>query len=131
MNATRFLKKQHRDVKALFKRLEKAEEAGERRALLREVTQKLELHTKLEEETFYPAVRGLETKKAEEMIAEAYEEHHVVDLVLEELVLHHAEEEEEEMFALARKLGDDELDALGERMAAAAGDAPSASRRAA
>jgi hemerythrin-like domain-containing protein len=36
--------------------------------------------------------------------------------VLSELVEHHADEEEEEMFKLARKIGEDELDELGERM---------------
>jgi hypothetical protein len=38
-----------------------------------------------EEEVFYPAVREIGTKKAEEMIDEAYEEQHVVKLVLAEL----------------------------------------------
>jgi hypothetical protein len=81
-------------------------------------------------------VRGLETRKAEEMVLEAYEEHHVVKLVLaelprvnpederfeakmtvlSELVEHHAEEEEKEMFKLAQKLGKGELEALGEQM---------------
>jgi hypothetical protein len=36
--------------------------------------------------------------------------------VLSELVEHHADEEEKEMFKLAQKLGNDELEALGERM---------------
>ena len=87
---------------------------------------------------FYPAVKGLETKKAEEMVAEALEEHHVVKLVLtelpdvdvedeqfeakmtvlSELVEHHADEEEDEMFKTAKKIGDDELDDLGTRMEA-------------
>jgi hypothetical protein len=34
---------------------------------------------------FYPAVRELDIKKAENMVDEAYEEHHVVKLVLREL----------------------------------------------
>jgi hypothetical protein len=72
------------------------------------------------------------------MIGEAYEEHHVVKLVLaelptvdpgadnfeakmtvlKELVGHHVEEEEDEMFPMAeRKLGNDRSSELAEEMA--------------
>jgi hemerythrin superfamily protein len=136
MKATDLLKKQHKEVKTLFKKLEKTENARERRRLMNEISVDLEGHAAIEEEMFYPAVRGLETQKAEEMVLEALEEHHVVKLVLaelpktdpederfeakmtvlSELVEHHADEEEKEMFKLAQKLGKDELDALGEQM---------------
>jgi predicted helicase len=136
MKATDLLKRQHKDVKTLFKKLENADSARERRQLLNEIASRLEGHTLVEEEIFYPAVRGLETSKAEEMVLEAYEEHHVVKLVLaelprvnpederfeakmmvlSELVEHHVEEEEKEMFKLAQKLGKDELESLGEQM---------------
>lgn len=149
MDPMKLLKRQHREVEGLFKKIEKTENASQRRQLMRDITQKLERHTKIEEEIFYPALRGLETKKAEEMVNEAYEEHHVVKLVLKELpevdpederfeakmtvlkelIEHHVEEEEEEMFKMAEKLGDEELEALGERMAAEAGAAPAESRR--
>jgi hemerythrin superfamily protein len=151
MKATDILKKQHREVKNLFKKVEKAEEAGERRQLMEQITRALELHTRLEEEIFYPAVRGLETRKAEEMVAEAFEEHHVVKLVLKdlpnvdpederfeakmtvlsELVEHHADEEEEEMFKTARRLGDETLKSLGQQMEKRMGSAAPAGRRAA
>ena len=136
MKATDLLKKQHKEVKSLFKKVEKTEDAGERRQLMQQITSALELHTRLEEEIFYPAVRELGSKKAQEMVAEAFEEHHVVDLVLKdlpnvdpederfeakmtvlsELVEHHADEEEDEMFKLAQRLGDDELEDLAEQM---------------
>ena len=138
MKATDLLKKQHKDVKSLFKKIEGTEDSRQRRRILDEVTRSLEAHTLIEEEIFYPAVRGLETRKAEEMVLEAYEEHHVVKLVLaelprvnpederfeakmtvlSELVEHHAEEEEQEMFKVAEKLGKDELSALAEQMQA-------------
>ena len=83
-------------------------------------------------------MRDVPSKKAEEMVNEALEEHHVVDLVLNELpqvdpederfeakmtvlselVLHHADEEEREMFKLATKLGKEKLEELAEQMQA-------------
>jgi hemerythrin superfamily protein len=136
MKATDLLKKQHKEVKALFKKIEKTQNGRARRQLLDEIASALEGHTIIEEQMFYPAVRGLETQKAEAMVLEAFEEHHVVKLVLaelptvnpdderfeakmtvlSELVLHHADEEEKDMFRLAQKLGKDELESLGEQM---------------
>jgi hemerythrin superfamily protein len=142
MKATDLLKKQHKNVKALFKKVDKTEDGRQRRQLMDEIANELKIHTKIEEEIFYPAVREIGTEKAEEMIDEAFEEHHVVDLVLaelpkvdpederfaakmtvlSELVEHHADEEEEEMFPMAeKKLGAEELKALGARMEQMAG----------
>ena len=138
MNATALLRQQHAQVRDLFKKVDKTESAEMRKRLLERVEAELKAHTTIEEEIFYPAVRGLETKKAEEMVNEAYEEHHVVDLVLKELprvdpederfeakmtvlselVDHHAKEEEKEMFKTAAKLGRAQLDELGRRMEA-------------
>jgi hemerythrin superfamily protein len=42
-----------------------------RRQLLDEISRSLAGHTRIEEEIFYPAVRGLDTQKADEMILEA------------------------------------------------------------
>lgn len=151
MKATDLLKKQHKEVKALFKKVEKTEDARGRTQLLDQITQALRMHTQIEEEIFYPAVGGLETRKAEEMVAEAFEEHHVVKLVLKdlpnvdpederfeakmtvlsELVEHHADEEETEMFKLAERLGKDELEALGAQMESRAGQGAPHGRRAA
>jgi hypothetical protein len=136
MKPTDLLRKQHREVKGLFKKMEGTENPRMRRQLLNEIAHNLEAHTLIEEEIFYPAIRGLDTQKAEEMVLEAYEEHHVVKLVLaelprvnpederfeakmtvlSELIEHHVEEEEKEMFKLAQKLGKDELAVLGEQM---------------
>jgi len=151
MDPVKLLMKQHREVEALFKKIEKTEDAEERKELMERITQSLKLHTMLEEEHFYPAVRGLDTKKAEEMILEAYEEHHVVKLVLvelpqvdpedgrfeakmtvlKELIEHHVEEEEEEMFKMAKKLGKEDLETIGDRMAAEAEQHQKGGRRAA
>lgn len=143
MKATDLLKKQHRQVKGLFKKLEKTENSRGRRDLMEQIAQALKMHTQIEEEIFYPAVAAIGSQKAKDMTMEAFEEHHVVDLVLAELpkvdpederfeakmtvlmelIEHHVEEEEKEMFKLAEKLGNDELKALGERMEEMAGRA--------
>lgn len=142
MKATELLRQQHREVKALFKQAKKVE-AGERRALLDQIAAKLQHHMEIEENIFYPAVREIGTKKTEEMVPEAYEEHHVVALVLnelpdydpederfeakmtvlEELIEHHVEEEEKEMFKSAERLGTERLEELADQMQ---GEAPAA-----
>jgi hemerythrin-like domain-containing protein len=140
MKATSLLKKQHQEVKGLFRKIDKAEDGSSRQELMTQIIEKLTVHSTIEEEIFYPAVRGLGSQKAEDIILEALEEHHVVKLVLEELptvdpedehfsakmtvlselVEHHADEEEDEMFVLATKLGDAELESLGAQLAARA-----------
>jgi hypothetical protein len=145
MKASEFLKKQHREVKVLFKKVEGTEDERTRKRLMEEIAEKLKLHTSLEEEIFYPAVKELEekVKKAHDMVMEAYEEHHVVDLVLaelpkvdpaadtfeakmtvlKELIEHHVEEEEEEMFPMAeKKFGAERSRELAEQMEAQAGE---------
>ena len=139
MKATELLKRQHREVKGLFREVQKASGAKARRGGMEEIASKLLAHMAIEEDIFYPAVTELETKKTEEMVPEAYEEHHVAKLVinelpkvdpdderfeakmtvLEELIQHHVEEEEQEMFKAAEKLGADRLAELGEEMEAA------------
>jgi hypothetical protein len=151
MKATDLLKKQHREVKGLFKKVEKTEKASERRALMETIIRELQMHTTLEEEIFYPAVREVESKKAEDAVDEALEEHHVVKLVLaelpsvdpsddrfeakmtvlSELIEHHVEEEETEMFKLADKLGKAALADLGQQMAGRAEELKGMGRRAA
>ena len=142
MKATDLLKKQHKRVKALFKQVEDTEDGRRRRQLMEEIANELKMHTQIEEEIFYPAVREIGSSKAEEMVDESYEEHHVVDLVLaelpnvdpederfaakmtvlSELVEHHADEEEDEMFPMAeKKLGKERLQQLGEQMEQMAG----------
>ena len=138
MKATDMLKKQHREVSALFKGVMATEDPDERMRLVGEIASELTMHATIEEELFYPAFRAAaETKKGQDQVLEAYEEHHVLKLlvaelpevdasadnfeakmtVLQEIVEHHVEEEEEEMFPAAeRKLGKERLEQLAEEM---------------
>ena len=136
MDATKLLKSQHAEVKALFGKFDHAKTAAQKQALFDQIADALAGHCTIEEKIFYPAVREIGTDKAEDMVLEALEEHHVVDLVLAELpkldpaderfeakmtvlsemVEHHADEEEEEMFPMAEEELDDDLDELLEQM---------------
>lgn len=142
MKATELLKGQHRQVRELFKRVQDTGDAGERRELLEEIAERLQVHMMIEESIFYPAMQdAATTAKIREMVPEAYEEHHVVKLVLDELpeldpgddrfkakmtvlcelVDHHVVEEEKELFKAAEKLGVERLEELGAEMESEAG----------
>jgi hypothetical protein len=126
MDAISLLKQDHARVKQMLNRLDATtERAGnQRRELFKQIENELKVHTRLEEEIFYPAFQEAVKKNDEHMYYEAVEEHHIVDIllgemkgcnveseefsakakVLKDLVLHHAEEEEEpQMFVKARK----------------------------
>jgi hypothetical protein len=136
-DAIALLKADHRKVEDLFAKFEKATSASTKQKLCREICTELKIHTMIEEEIFYPALRG---KVEDDMLDEAYVEHDgakvlVNDLesstpdadfydakvtVLSEEIEHHVKEEEapgEGMFAQARKAGVD-LVALRDQMMA-------------
>jgi iron-sulfur cluster repair protein YtfE (RIC family) len=103
--------------------------------LVQEVCNELKVHTTLEEEIFYPAVR--EAIEDEDIMNEAQVEHDsakelisqlegmkpddpmyaAIFTVLGEYVMHHVKEEESEMFPQAKK-SEIDLMALAEQMAA-------------
>jgi hemerythrin superfamily protein len=138
MDAISLLKKDHDLVKKLFKEYEGLPDGQpeRKRALAEKIIAELMVHERIEEEIFYPAFKKGADEEGKELLAEAKEEHHVVDLILDELqsvklddeqfdakfkvlkenVEHHIEEEEEEMFPDAKKRLKDKLDALGDEM---------------
>ena len=139
MKATTLLKKDHDTVRDLFKQYEKAGDTAfqKKKSLFDEVRAELEIHSRIEEEIFYPAVRRIREEEAKDTVREGLEEHAVVKTLLEQLsemdpkdeqfdakfkvmqenVEHHADEEEDEMFSEAKKnLSDEVLDELGARM---------------
>ncbi len=139
-DAIALLRDDHQQVRALLGDLEETTDraVARREKLLASIEQELTMHTRIEEEIFYPAFRDAARKKDDgKLYFEALEEHHVVELILPEikgtgveseqfaakakvlkdLVEHHAEEEETEMFPRARKLlTRDELLRLGAEM---------------
>jgi len=127
------LKQDHRALDALFERYEQAPD-GERVALAQEICQALTVHAHVEEELFYPALRGriegdlldeaeVEHESLKQLIAKldgAQESDDLFDAqvkVLKEYVQHHVKEEEHEMFPKAKHTTLD-LEELGDRMEA-------------
>jgi hemerythrin superfamily protein len=129
-----FLKDEHAEAKAVFAKLEKAEGAAARK-LFDQLKSMLSLHEEMEETFFYPQLKKEEA--ATDLILEAYQEHHVMDVLIDEIsalkpsdeawepkikVLqenteHHIEEEEGELFPKVRKIWDtDRRQQVGRQM---------------
>ncbi len=134
--AISLLKKDHREVAGWFEEYEQLEAEAEKLELFQKIALALKVHTQIEEEIFYPAERG---EVEDDMLDEAYVEHDgakklIAEIeamtpdeqfydakvkVLGEYITHHVKEEEQPggIFAQAKK-GDEDLDAMGERLKA-------------
>lgn len=130
-NALELLRHDHQEVQQMFHRYQSAGEK-EQEKLCREMVDALKMHTRIEEEVFYPYVRAASGRQ--DLVEEANVEHEasktlISDLesghdglhrqavvkVLTEYLGHHIREEEERIFPLIEKSGVD-LDALGEEL---------------
>lgn len=130
MEATTLLTKQHRKVEKLFRKLSGKNASEE---LVIELANELAAHMTIEQEVFYPAVRGVDS----DLVLESYEEHSLAEVALKrllatdleddafharvtalkELIEHHVKEEEEELFPKVEKaLGKEKLEQFGKRM---------------
>lgn len=135
MNLVQVLKKDHREMQGLCKKLKDTTSRAvkTRGDLFETLFNLIYAHTKAEEEALYSTL--LEHEKFRDEIMEGYEEHHVVDLlmnemkqqsfeteqwkakitVLSELLDHHIKEEEEEIFPkVSRFLANETLIELGQ-----------------
>src|SRR2546423_551915 len=137
MDVIKLLKEDHKKVKKMLDELESTSERAEnkREHLFAKVQHELRLHELVEEEIVYPAFRA--QSRLKDIVLEGIEEHHVIDLIMDEIagesvtdeswaakvkvmkenVEHHVEEEEEKMFPQARKLfKEEELEMLGRQV---------------
>ena len=131
MKATHLLETQHRQVKALLKRLEPGDR--DEQSALEELANRLAAHLTVEQDIFYPAVRRV----AAELVDESYEEHALVEVALkrllttapeedafqarlralEDVIERHVQEEEDELFPQVEAALDSEtLEQLGRSM---------------
>jgi hemerythrin-like domain-containing protein len=139
-DAIALLKEDHTKVRELLNRLDGGSGGAtkSRQTLLSRVEQEIKIHSQIEEEIFYPAFReAMHKKNDRQLYFEAKEEHHIVDVVMDEfgrnrigsdtfaakckvlkdLVEHHITEEERKMFPKVRKaMGKDKFFRLGEEI---------------
>lgn len=132
------LKDDHKEIKKLFRDFRSAGPNATKAKgdIVAKIIEALTVHTYIENECMYPSVREA-VPDVEDDILESYEEHHVADLLVMELVTmkpederfdakttvlienveHHIDEEESEWFPKVRKaLGRKELQRLGEEL---------------
>ncbi|MGE5656109.1 MAG: hemerythrin domain-containing protein [Actinomycetota bacterium] len=131
MDIFELIKKDHRQVESLFAEIESSKDAKKIAALFERLYKELNLHSEVEELTFYPSMR--EYEETEELLEEAEEEHVEVKTMLEEMkpfsptssefktrlaslksaVQHHVQEEENEVFPQVQQcMSKEELSAL-------------------
>ncbi len=136
-DATHILANDHRTVEDLFAKYEKAGGKEQKREISLKICNELKVHAQIEEEIFYPALKG---KIDDSLLNEAYVEHDGAKLLINEIteggpdeafydakmtvlreeIEHHVKEEEKErdnMFQQARA-ADVDLDAIGQKLLA-------------
>ncbi len=138
MNVFTLLKQDHKKVKNIFQDFEALGDRAhkQKEELVNRAIQELEVHTQIEEEIFYPAVKVKAQKEGQKIIVEAFEEHAVVKQLLKEIqelepadekyeakfkvvmdsVKHHIKEEEVELFPKAKKALGDQAEEIGDQM---------------
>jgi len=124
MSVLEVLKKDHSTIKDLFAQFDSTEElAFEKKAeVFDRIRQEIFLHSKTEEEIFYPALKVL-SDEGRELVSRAVQEHHEADELLTQIsrlntaderfaervasliedVEHHIEVEEGEIFQFAKE----------------------------
>jgi iron-sulfur cluster repair protein YtfE (RIC family) len=163
MDAIALLKNDHRKVEQLFQRFNDgggltgvvkrltgtSASARQRRSTAERICGELEVHARIEEQVFYPAVRALRDQRLSELVDESTDEHSTIKErvraartaldddaelrtrigSLQECVDHHVREEENEMFPLLeQRMAEDERAQVGRELAASK-RAPSARGR--
>lgn len=133
------LRSEHRVIKALCKKIADTENSKVKQNNFEKLRELVITHAKSEEAALYDRLKKQEEREeAKDVALEGYEEHHVVDFLINELsslpltderwdakfevlkesLEHHIEEEEEDIFAEGKKvLTKEELKAAGEDFA--------------
>jgi hemerythrin superfamily protein len=137
MNALDLLKMDHQEAASLMDQIEAADSGGQKSKteLFNQLKSALTLHTRMEEQIFYPALEN--HQETRELVKEAFSEHKEVKNLLSEIsglsptsndfmnkiaelrdnVDHHVEEEETEMFPKVKQvLSQSQIDEIGRRM---------------
>ena len=133
MKADEVLTAHHDVLRGLLRQLAETadDQTADRGRLREELLRELEVHTQIEDELFYPAVRDVSP-----LLAVAHAEHRQIDdqlatvmrtalddpefttevRMLESTLRHHTFEEEERMFPQSHALGEERLEQLGRQL---------------
>lgn len=137
-NATQLLRDDHKRIRGLFRQFEAVDvRAHEMKSgVVREIFMELEIHSRLEQELFYPAFQSAAGELSTVLVGKALDEHKVVQGIIDELrargvdesgfdsrfaelieeVQLHIDEEEKEMLRDAEMSMPGQLQELGARM---------------
>lgn len=135
-DALQLLAADHREVEELFEKFEKASGTSAKEKIVRQICTELKVHAMIEEEIYYPAIRG---KVEEDALDEAYVEHDSAKAlineleaaepdeafydakvkVLQEMIEHHVKEEEKQRDNLFQqtRAAEVDLEAIGAQLA--------------
>ena len=136
MNVLKILKKDHSTVQNLFGKFDRTGKSAhdKKSELFAKIRRELQVHSRAEEEIFYPALKAM-NGEGRRLVSEALKEHKDVDALLTQIsrlkptdknfdekmetlienVDHHVEEEEGEIFRLAEEnYSEEQLEELGQ-----------------
>jgi hemerythrin superfamily protein len=139
MNVLKVLKKDHSAVKSLFNKFSRTGKSSheKRTELFEHIRRELQIHSRAEEEIFYPAIKAINGAESRRLVSEALKEHKEVDELLTQIsrlkpadknfedkietlfehVDHHVEEEEGEIFQFAEEnCSEEQLNDLGRQI---------------
>ena len=139
MNPVQMILDDHERVRQLFQQFQQADDEQQKQQIADQVLTELTVHANLEEEIFYPAMRQKASgSEDQQMVQEAYQEHSEAKTLIQQLqgmqasdpqfttlfqqlqqdIEHHVQEEETEMLPKAEQELSDQMDRLGQEMAA-------------
>jgi hemerythrin superfamily protein len=131
------IKEDHRLVESLYQDYQRLDgQPTEQRPVVEHICDALELHAKLEEDIFYPAVQARMCQERPDLVEEALKEHKAMKRLIDQLqnggladadynktvhqlmrdVQHHVREEEEEILPRAEQQLGNSLEQLGMQM---------------
>ena len=138
MNVLELLKEDHSNVESLFEKYDRTGKSSQEKKteLFEKIRRELQIHSRAEEEIFYPALKAL-NGEGRRLVSEALKEHRDVDELLTQIsrlkpcdknfddkmetlienVGHHVQEEEGEIFRFAEEnCSEGQLEELGQQI---------------
>jgi hemerythrin superfamily protein len=136
MNVLKVIKKDHSAITSLFSKFEKTGRSSHDRRLelFEQIRRELQIHSRVEEEIFYPFLKALNGNSGRNLISEAVQEHKEIAELLTQIsrlqptdknfdekvetlfenVENHIQEEEGEIFQFAKEnCSEEQLEELG------------------